>query len=391
VGGDRTRVETFDAFQQRHRPIAFVIAVVYKAVDDRALFLAALVTYYAFVSLFPLLLLFVSIMGFVLHNDPHLRQSIVNATLSDVPGIGSILRDNIEGFKGSAPGIAIGVVGLLYGGMGAMQASQYAFNTIYAVPRYQQPNPFGSRLRSLGLLVILGTAILVSTGMTVAIANARSVSSQLGGGLTIAGYGVNFVISVALFSAAFSLLTGVDLRTRDVVAGGVISGAVWQVLQTFGSRYVVHQVKHANALYGVFGVVLASIAWIYLVSLVVMLSAEINVVRQKRLWPRSLEAPFRDGIDPTAADMAAYSSYTRAVQFKSWQRIDVDFEPPDLTGPAGADGSAGVAGGSEPGSADGLGRAEVGGEDGGADGLRGGSGTGGSVGDGGGEAVTPPV
>jgi YihY family inner membrane protein len=359
VGQARSRVERLDAYQQRRRPLGFAVAVVYKAFDDRAPYLAALVTYYAFVSLFPLMLLFVSVMGFVLQNDPSLRQSIVNSAFADLPGIGSVLRENLEGFKGSGVGIVLGVVGVIYGGMGAMQSSQYAFNHIYAVPRYQQPNPVRSRVRSVGLLLILGTTILVSTGVNVAISNARSVSSELGTYLTIVGYGADLLVNVALFSAAFALLTAIDLRTREVVAGGVISGAVWEVLQTFASRFVIHEAKHANALYGVFGVVLASLAWIYLVALVVMLSAEINVVRHRRLWPRALLTPFRDQVQPTAADIGAYSAYTRAARFKSWQRVEVDFDPPELSSaPAPAEDRSRLAGG---------------------------------VGDGGGEAVTPPV
>lgn len=324
-----------DRFQQTHPALGFPVAVAYKAFDDRAPYLAALVTYYAFVSLFPLLLLFVSVMGFVLQSHPHLRQSIVNSAVSDLPGIGTVLRQNIQGFKGSGVGVALGFVGLVYGGLGAMQASQYAFNTIYAVPRFEQPNPVRSRIRSLRLLIILGTAIVVSTGITFVIANAKPISHQLGTGLTVIGYGLGLVINVVLFSSAYRVLTVVDLHVRDVVVGGVITGATWEVLQSFGSRYVVHEVRHGGALYGVFGVVLATLAWIYLVALIVMLSAEINVVRQRHLWPRSLKAPFTDRMEPTPADLAAYDSYARTPRFKGWQTIEVAFDPPRLSDDGG--------------------------------------------------------
>jgi YihY family inner membrane protein len=361
VGAELSRSERLDAYQRRHPAVGFGVAVVYKAFDDRAPYLAALITYYVFVSLFPLLLLFVSVMGFILQSHPGLRQSIDNSAVADLPGIGTVLHQNIEGFKGSGVGVALGVLGLGYGGLGAMQASQYAFNHIYAVPRHRQPNPIRSRVRSFGLLLILGTTIIVSTGVNVAISNADTVSSQLGTGLSVVGYGVDLLINVALFSVAFRMLTAAELRTRDVVAGGILSGAVWELLQTFGSRYVVHEVRHGSALYGVFGVVLATLAWIYLVALIVMLSAEINVVWLRRLWPRSILAPFTDRMEPTPADVAAYASYTRATQFKGWQSIEVDFEPPDLS----------------PGD---LGNLDMLGPD-----------AAGPAGEGGGEAVTPPV
>jgi membrane protein len=326
-----SRSDRLDDFQQAHPALGFPVAVAYKAFDDRAPYLAALVTYYAFVSLFPLLLLFISVMGFVLQSDPHLRQSIVNSALGDLPGIGTVLRQNIQSFKGSGVGIVLGVVGLGYGGLGAMQASQYAFNHIYAVPRYEQPNPVRSRVRSLRLLMLLGTAIIISTGINIGISNAASISHQLGTGLTVIGYLLDLLINVVLFSFAYRVLTALDLRLRDVLVGGLITGSAWQLLQTFGSRYVVHEARHGGALYGVFGVVLATVAWLYLVALVVMISAEINVVRQRDLWPRSLKAPFTDRMEPTRADLAAYDSYARSPRFKGWQRIDVAFDPPVLS------------------------------------------------------------
>lgn len=337
--GDRpNRTERLDAFQRRRSLAGFPLAVIYKGFEDRAPYLAALVTYYAFVSLFPLLLLFVSVMGFVLQSHPGLRQSIVNSTVANLPGIGTVLKQNIQGFKGSGLGIGLGVIGLVYGGLGATQASQYAFNHIYAVPRNEQPNPLRSRKRSLGLLLILGSTILLSTGLNFAVSDADSVSSALGTGLTIVGYGVDLLINVALFSVAFEVLTALDLHWRDVVIGGAVAGVMWQLLQTIGSRYVVHEVQHGSALYGVFGVVLATIAWIYLVSLVVMFSAEINVVWRRRLWPRSLLAPFTDQMVPTQADLASYRSYARAPRFKGWERIEVDFDPPDRPPPTGGGG-----------------------------------------------------
>lgn len=325
-----SRSERLDSFQRRHGPVGFTLGVIYKAFEDRAPYLAALVTYYAFVSLFPLLLLFVSIMGFVLQSDPSMRQHIVNSAVGNVPGIGTVLRQNIQGFKGSTTGILLGVIGLVYGGLGAMQASQYAFNHIYAVPRNSQPNPVRSRMRSLGLLAILGTTILISTGINVMISNG-GLSTGLGIGLQIVGYLASLLLNVGLFSAAFRVLTAIDLGARDVIAGGVIAGGLWELLQAFGSRYVVHEVQHGSALYGVFGVVLATIAWIYLVALVVMMSAEINVVWHRHLWPRSLLSPFTDRMEPTPADLASYRAYARAPRFKGWQHIEVEFSPPDLS------------------------------------------------------------
>jgi YihY family inner membrane protein len=326
------RAERVDRYQRRHTWLGFPIAVVYKAFDDRALFLAALVTYYAFVALFPLLLIFVSTLGFVLQSHPEIRQDILNSAVGQIPGIGTTLKQNISGFKGSAAGLAVGGVGLIYGALGATQSAQAAFNHIYAVPRNLQPNPIRSRLRSLGLLFLLGTAVVVSSGINFLVSNSNGISHQLGLGLKIVGYLVDLVINVGLFSVAFRVLTATELHLRDVFAGGLITGAGWELLQAFGSRYVLHEVQHGSALYGVFGVVLATLAWIYLVALVIMVSAEINVVRGRKLWPRSLMSPFTDNIDPTPADLVVYESYVRSHRFKGWLGIDVSFNPPEPRG-----------------------------------------------------------
>lgn len=321
-----------DAFQRRHNWLGFTLGVIYKAFDDRAPYLAALVTYYAFVSLFPLLLLFISIAGFVLQSDPHLRQQVVGSAIGNLPGIGSELRQQIKGFRGSGAGVVAGVAGLLYGALGATQAAQAAFNQIYAVPRNEQPNPIRSRIRSLGLLLLLGTAVLVTSGINILVSTGNGVSAQLDFGLRVIGFIVSLALNMGLFTAAFQVLTAKELRARDVVTGGVIAGTAWQLLQTFGSQYVAHEVKHGGALYGVFGVVLATLAYVYLEALFLMMAAEINVVIQRRLWPRSLLTPFTDDVELTAADEDAYSSYVRAQRFKGWQKVDSFF--PSRVGPA---------------------------------------------------------
>ncbi len=342
MGTTVTRVERLDAYQQGHSWLGFPIAVAYKAFDDRAPYLAALVTYYAFVSLFPLILLFASIAGFVLQSDAHLRQQVIGSAVGNLPGIGSELRRQIKGFKGSGAGIAVGVVGVLYGALGATQAAQAAFNQIYAVPRNEQPNPLKSRVRSLGLLVLLGTAVLVSSGINILVSTANDVSAQLGAGLRAVGLVFSGAINIALFTVAFQLLTAKELRIRNVITGGILAGATWQVVQTFGSQYVAHEVQHGSALYGVFGVVLATIAYVYLEALCLMFSAEINVVLHRRLWPRALLTPFTDDVELTAADEEAYASYVKAQRFKGWQQVEARFprrDPVDGHGPGPA-GSA---------------------------------------------------
>src|SRR6476620_10183789 len=89
-------VDAIDAYQRRHRWLGFPIAAVYKFGDDQGQYLAALITYYGFLSLFPLLLLLVTILGFALDGDPHLRAELIDSALAQFPVIGSQLRGNVH-------------------------------------------------------------------------------------------------------------------------------------------------------------------------------------------------------------------------------------------------------------------------------------------------------
>ncbi len=326
-----TRLRRLDGYQRRHRWLGLPLAVIYKFFDDRGPYLAALVTYYGFVSLFPLLLLFFSSLGFFLQSDPSLRHELEQSALKSFPVIGHKLSQNIAHFRGSGAGLVVGILGTLYGGLGAMQAAQAGFNRIYGVPRNEQPNPVTSRLRSLGLLILLGTGVLLSTGAAVLLSTTNGISQGLSTAIHVGGYLLNYAINVAVFTAGFQLLTARELRVRQVLAGGMIAAALWMALQIFGSGYVATRLQRGNALYGVFAAVLAAISWLYLQSLVLMFAAEINVVRHSRLWPRALITPFTDAVELTAADRRVYAMYASAQRFKGFQTVTTRFSAPPAT------------------------------------------------------------
>jgi membrane protein len=327
-----SRVARLDRFQRRHTWLGLPLAVVYKFFDDRGPYLAALITYYAFVSLFPLLLLFFSAAGFFLQGNPELRHDVEQTVLKRLPGLGPQLH--IESFHGSGVALTIGIIGTLYGALGAMQAAQASFNQIYAVPRNEQPNPLKSRVRSLGLVTLLGSGVLLSTGIAAVLATANGLSKQFGPTIQISGYVLNYLVDFVLFSAAFQLMTALDLRLRQVMRGGLIAAGLYMLVQVFGSKYVSHTAK--ASVYGGLAVVLATLAWMYLQSLILILAAEINVVSDRRLWPRSLLTPFTDHVELTAADRQAYAMYAAAQRFKGFEQVTTDFGDGAEPNPRGA-------------------------------------------------------
>jgi YihY family inner membrane protein len=313
-------VRAFDRFQQRHRLLAFPVAVLKKSSDDEAGSLAALITYYAFFSLFPLLLVFVTVLGFVLHGDPNAQRSVVNSTVGQIPVIGQDIRAN--SLHGSTTALVIGIAGALWGALGVTQAAQRAFDKIWAVPIKDRPNFFQSRIRGFALLTTLGLLNLIASIVS------GIVIGGLGGPLVkVAGTAISLTLDLVLFLAAFRLLTAPSIATRCLVPGAVMAAVLWQILQIAGGYYVAHVLKHASATYGTFAVVIGMLSWLYLGARATIYAAEINVVRARRLWPRSLLEPLMPGDEETLRALAKVEERTDREQ------IDVRFRPPE-TGPS---------------------------------------------------------
>jgi YihY family inner membrane protein len=328
-----------DRFQRKHRAAGYPLAVVYKFVDDQGNFLTAMITYYAFLSLFPLLLLLISVLGFALHNDPDLQQRVLDSALSRLPVIGQQIGENVQSLRGSALAVVIGALGGLYGSLGVVQAAQNAFNKVWAVPRNSRPNPIVARVRSLAMLVVLGIGVVVSTGLSALSAVAGRVgTADLDIGLRVLFALAAVVLNVALLAFAFRLLTAQSVGTRRVLPGAICAAVAWQLLGIAGSYYFSHTLRDSTPTYGLFGVVLGLLVWLYLSALAVVLGAEVNAVRDRRLWPRSLMTPFTDDVRLTHGDRKAYRSYAQTERHKGFETVEVDFdqEPPEGQPPPAA-------------------------------------------------------
>jgi membrane protein len=319
--------DRLDGFQRRHPAAGFPLAVVYKFTDDQGSYLAALITYYGFLSLFPLLLLLSTILGFVLRGDAHLQQQVLHSTLSQFPVIGPDLN-HPRHLGGGTTGLIVAILGMLYGGLGVAQATQHAMNTAWAIPRNTRPNPLKARGRSLLLLATVGLAIIGTTALSALGASAGAYGATFGIGLKALLIAAAVAINTGVFILAFRVATARDLTVREVAPGAIAAAIAWQLLQSFGAAYVGHTIKHASATNGVFGLVLGLIAFIYLAALATVLCVEANVVRVERLHPRSLLTPFTDDVELTGGDRRSYTGMAEAQRSKGFQDIDVTFDQP---------------------------------------------------------------
>ena len=318
-------VSRVDAFQQRHPVIGFPLAVVYKFLDDQGVYLAALITYYGFLSLFPLLLLLASVLGFVLSDDPGLRDRILDSTLSQFPVISEQLR-RPHGLEGSGPAAVIGAVVVIYGALGVAQALQHAANVAWAIPRHRRPNPLTSRARSLLLVATAGLAVLATTTLSVVAGGPGARDGGITSPRTIAVAVGALIVYSLIFAAVFRIAIAARVRLITVLPGAVFAAVVWQLLQAFGIAYVDGVIKDADLTYGVFAIVLGLLAWIFLGAVGVVVGIEIDVVRMKQLYPRALMTPFTDNVQLTSADRRSYRDAVLAQRHKGFEHVVVTFD-----------------------------------------------------------------
>lgn len=276
----------FDRFQQRHAFLAFPLAVVQKFGNDQAGGKAALMAYYGLFALFPLLLLFATVLGFVLSSHPALRQQLFYSALRNFPVIGGQIRSQVHPLRGSIPALIVGIVGSIYGSVGIGLAAQNAMNTVWNIAFVHWPSLAKRYLRTFGVIGLLGAASLTATALaTIGTVIAQGLLATI---LAIAG---SSVVNLGLFLVAFRVLSAEPLRVRDVALGAVVATVFWQALQLIGTWYVARGLAHAQPTYGFFAVTITLLSWLFLGAQLTLWAAEINVVRRYRLWPRSLTQP----------------------------------------------------------------------------------------------------
>jgi membrane protein len=299
----RKLLQRADRIQQRRPWLAFGIAAWKKFGDDQAGNLAALVAYYAFFSIFPLLLVLVTVLDLVLRGDPQLRQKLLHSAYKQYPLIG---QSHYHSLTGTGIALVIGIIGTLLGARGVANAIQNALNTVWEVPFTKRPGFPWSMLRSIGLIVVIGLGQIIAITLSGVAGGTGHLIT--GGGARVAAVAVSLVLNLGVFWLAFRIGTARQVAGRDMLLGAVIAAVIWQILLAFGGYLIAHELKSSSA-YGTFAVVLGLLAWFYVQAQLTLYAVEINVVRAGRLWPRSMFPP-----PLTAQDRRAYELYALAEQ-----------------------------------------------------------------------------
>jgi membrane protein len=306
-------IRVFDDFQQRHAPLAIPMAVIRKFGNDQGGSLAALVAYYGFFSLLPLLLVMTTVLGFVLAGNPHAQAAVENSVLGQFPVIGGQLH--LHSLTGKVSTLVIGLVTSLLGGLGVTGAAQNAFDRVWAVPFKDRPDFLRTRLRGLALIGILGVLFLASTVLS-------GLASGLGGpAAKVGGIVISLVVNFGIFMAAFRFMTAAVIQLRCLWIGVAVAAFFWELLQFFGGIYINHVIRHASPVGAEFALPIGLLVFLHLGAQLTLYAAEINVVLARGLYPRSLL-----GAPEQPADEATYRALAKVEERHESETVHVEFD-----------------------------------------------------------------
>lgn len=307
-------LRNIDASQRKHSLFGFIYAVVKKYGEDNAGYLGAVITYYGLLSLFPLLIVFTSLSQLLLRNDPSLRNRLSSSVTHYFPIIGNQLQQGIHSPKRTGIALIISLLVMLYGARGIASAFQYSLNSLWHTPSFKQPPFLKNLARSFGIIGAGGIGLIAAvflSSYTVALGHAIVIK--------ILATLLSVVILWLMFIILFKLAVAGHKHIHSVITGAAVAAVGIQILQTGGGAILAHELKGLNNIYGTFALVIGLLFWIYLQAEVVLYAAEVQVVKNYHLFPRSLQGSLTD------SDKLAYTRYAKGTRQNKDEKIDVHF------------------------------------------------------------------
>ncbi|MDX6479590.1 MAG: hypothetical protein QOG85_100 [Gaiellaceae bacterium] len=316
----KDKLETLDDYQQRHHKTGIAFATLKKFSEDRSSNLASMIAFWAFFSIFPLLLALVTILGYVLPAGT--RTSVLTNIAAYFP-----LLDpkTLHGLTGAWWPVAFGLLLALWSGTAVTRTVEQAFNSVWEIKRVDEPGFVDKLKHSLLALMTIGVGLVVSLVVST-LATGTSSGVEVSWWQRLLGYVISIALDVGIFIAAFRLLTSKEVEIRDVLPGAILAGVVFWILQQVSSFIISNRLNSAQSTYGTFATVIVMLWWFYLEAQVTLLGAQLNVVLKERLHPRSLV-----GGPETEADHRALEAYAEEATFHESEEVEayVDGVPVD--------------------------------------------------------------
>ncbi|MBV9593312.1 MAG: YihY/virulence factor BrkB family protein [Actinobacteria bacterium] len=311
----RRLVAWADRWQRRHAIAAVPYAVVKKFGDDNANLLVVSLAWYGFTAIFPLLLIVVTVLGFVGQRS---LGSTFLSTLHEFPVIGDSFNPARNShLHGSTVGLVVGLLGLLYGAQGVTQTAQLAMASVWDVPELDRAGFLPRLGRSFAGLLIIGGSFLVNAVITGYIT--RPGESWL---LRVPVSAGLLVLNIALYWTSFVVLTHAEIRKSALLPGAIVGGTAFTALITVGTGLVSHQLRSASNTYGTFGSVIGVVTFLLLLAKLSLYAAELNPVLDRQLYPRALPLG-----DMTTADRRVHRALIHEQRRSTDEHIGVGFAP----------------------------------------------------------------
>lgn len=290
-----TITQKIDNSQRKHPPLAFLHAVAKKFTEDQAGYQAALVTYYGFLSIFPLLLVLTTVAGIAGSRDPELAGRLVSSVSNYFPVAGQALSNSVNNVERTGLALVIGLLFSLYGARGVADSFRNAVNHIWHIPMERRSRFPRALLRSVALILGGGFGFVAASAITIWV-------SAVGHGwpFRVLAIALNLAVLYLVFVYILRLSLPLKVPVRKFRVGAITSAAGLTLIQTVGSIFFIAQAKSLTDSYSaIFATTLGMLAWIYLQAQVLMFAVETDTVINNKYWPRSLS-----GNNPTAADKA---------------------------------------------------------------------------------------
>jgi membrane protein len=275
--------------------------------DDNGGYQAALLAYYGFLSIFPLLIIAASVLDILLRSRADIQDDVINYATQYFPILGDELQSNIHAPHWSGLGLIIGLAFTLWGAKGVADVFQYSLNHIWNVPRFKRPGFSAGSIKSLLVILLIAGGFVGAAFLSgVAASLDKTLLFRIVAGL------ISVLVLFGVFWAVFRVgLSDYAKASNAALFFSALTAAIGiQILQTIGGYLIVHQLSKLTHLYGAFAATLGLLFWIYLQARVVMYAIEVGVVYERKLWPRSL-----DNNKLTAVDQRARNEHSKKEQF----------------------------------------------------------------------------
>jgi membrane protein len=242
---------------------------------------AALVSHYGFLSVFPLMVVLTTILGFVLQNRKDLRKDIIDSALGNLPFVGAQIAKDPASLRGSTVVLIVGLLAALWAGMKAFVAVQAALDDIHEIPLNRRSSFVHTRARAIGGIFVIGGA-QVTTAFITSLVGVLEVGLLGQLALIVAAVAVNTVV----LGLTYRWLCSVTDPWRHVLPGAIGGGVLFAILQLLGTTIVTRAIANASPVYGTFASVIGVLTWLSLHATIALVGADLNQVLAARVDSR---------------------------------------------------------------------------------------------------------